>query len=179
MFTRHYNFNDVTKKRQRHIIIARDVRPPKPPLGMLSCQISWDLFSVEKFQAILELQTAFTTSIIPSKYVGSIKFDVKRIEKKLFSFRVCRRIGINLIIAILRHKRNRKFDYFSVRSVFISLMNTESNIISLVAPPLVKILLLVFIRWNKNRFYTKKVKYPVFHTIHVSKKKCSWVNNIK
>ena len=30
------------------------------------------------------------------------------------------------------------------------------------APPLVKILLLVFIRWNKNRSYTEKVKYPLF-----------------
>ena len=84
MFTRHYNVNDVTK-RQRHIIIARDVRPPKPSLGILSCPISWDLFSVEKFQAILELQTTFTTIIIPSKDAGSIKFDVKRLEKKLFS----------------------------------------------------------------------------------------------
>ena len=29
---------------------------------------------------------------------------------------------------ILKHKRNRKFDFFSVRSIFISLMNTNSNI---------------------------------------------------
>ena len=87
MFTRHYNVNDVIKMRQRHINIARDVRPPKPPpapLGIVSCPISWGLFSVEKFQAILELQTMFTTSIIPSKHAGSIKFDVKRVEKKLF-----------------------------------------------------------------------------------------------
>ena len=44
-------------KVQRHIIIARDVRPPKPPLGILSCPISWDLFSKEKFQAIFQLQS--------------------------------------------------------------------------------------------------------------------------
>ena len=42
------------------------------------------MFSVEEFQAILELQTLFTTSIIPSKYAGSIEFDVKRLEKKSF-----------------------------------------------------------------------------------------------
>ena len=30
------------------------------------------------------------------------------------------------------------------------------------APPFVKILLLVFIRWNKYRSYTEKVKYPLF-----------------
>ena len=54
------------------------------PLGILSCPISWDLFSVEEFQAIFELQTSFATSIIPSKYAGSIKFDVKQLEKKLF-----------------------------------------------------------------------------------------------
>ena len=70
----------------------------------------------------------FTTSIIPSKHAGSIKFYVKRLEKKLFLYRDCLRIGINLIIAILKHKRNRKFDFFSVRSIFISLMNTKSNI---------------------------------------------------
>ena len=63
------------EKRQRHIIIARDIRPPKPHLGILSCPISCDRFSVEKLQAILELQTAFTTSIIPSKHAGSLKFD--------------------------------------------------------------------------------------------------------
>ena len=54
-------------------------------------------------------------------------------------------IGINLIIAFLKHKRNRKFDFFSVRSIFISLINTKSSIFTR-APPLVKILLLVFIR---------------------------------
>ena len=86
------------------------------------------MFSVEKFQAILELQTAFTTSIIPRKHAGSIEFDVKRLEKKLFLCRDCRRIGINFIISILKHKRNRKFDFFSLRSIFISLMNTKSNI---------------------------------------------------
>ena len=54
------------------------------PLGIISWPISWDLFRVEEFQAILELQTLFTHSIIPSKYAGSIRFDVKRLEKKLF-----------------------------------------------------------------------------------------------
>ena len=53
-------------------------------LGIISWPISWDLFSVKEFQAILELQTLFPTSIMASKYTGSIKFDVKRIEKKLF-----------------------------------------------------------------------------------------------
>ena len=77
---------------------------------------------------ILELQTVFTTSIIPSKHAGSIKFDVKRLGKKLFLCRDCWRIGKNLIIAILKHRRNRKFDFFSVRSIFISLMNIKSNI---------------------------------------------------
>ena len=48
-----------------------------------------DLFSVEKFQAILELQTAFPTSIKLSKHAGSLKFDVKRLEKNLFLCRDC------------------------------------------------------------------------------------------
>ena len=74
---------------------------------------------------ILELQTVLTTGIIPSKHAGRIKFDVKRLEKKLFLCRDCWRIGINLIIAILKHKRNRKFDFFSVKS-----MNIKSSIFS-------------------------------------------------
>ena len=37
-------------------------------------------------------------------------------------------------------------------------------VFSLVASPLVKILLLVFIRSNKNRSYPEKVKYPLFIT---------------
>ena len=65
---------------------------------------------------------------MPSKHDGSIKFDVKRLEKKLFLCRDCWRIRMNLILAILKHKRKRKFDFFSVRSIFISLMNTKSNI---------------------------------------------------
>ena len=96
--------------------------------ALVLCPISSDLFSVEKFQAILELQTFFPTNNIPSKHAGSIKFGVKRLEKKLFLCRDCSRIGINLNIAFLKHKRNRKFDFFSVRSLFISPMNTKSNI---------------------------------------------------
>ena len=49
----------------------------------------------------------FATSIMPSKHAGSIKFDVKRLEKKLFLCLDCRRIEINLIIAILKHTRNK------------------------------------------------------------------------
>ena len=30
-------------------------------------------------------------------------------------------------------------------------------------PPLVKILLVVFIRWNKSRSYTEKLKYTLFN----------------
>ena len=62
------------------------------PLGIISWPISWDLFTVEEFQVILELQTSFTTSIIPCKYAGSFRLDV---EKKLFLCRDCWRIGIN------------------------------------------------------------------------------------
>ena len=40
------------------------------PLGIISWPISRDLFSVEEFQVILELQTSFTTSIIRSEYAG-------------------------------------------------------------------------------------------------------------
>ena len=75
----------------------------------------------------MELQTAFPTSSIPSKHAGSIKFDVKRLQKTLFLCRDCWRIGINLIVAILKHKRNKKFD-FQYKINFFSLMNTKSNV---------------------------------------------------
>ena len=76
-----------------------------------------------KFRAIFQLQTVFPTKNIPSKYAESIKFDAKRLRKKL-----CLRLGINLIIAIFKQKRNRKFDFFSERLFFIPLMNTKSSI---------------------------------------------------
>ena len=89
MFTRHCNVNDVTKSTNVTILLRVTSGHRNPPLGILSCPISRDLFSGEKFQAILELQTMFTTSIISSKHAGSIKFDVKRLEKKLFLCRDC------------------------------------------------------------------------------------------
>ena len=128
MFTRHYNVNDVTKSANVTLLLHATSGRLSPSKAFFLVWFFWDLFSVEKFQAILELQTTFATSIKPSKHSGSIKFDVKRQEKKLFLCRDCWSIGINLIIAILKHKRNRKFDFFSVRSIFISLMNTKSNI---------------------------------------------------
>ena len=120
MFTRHYNVNDNTKSANVTLLLhaTSGRQSPPPPRGILTCPISWDQFSVEKFKA---------TSIIPSKHAGSIKFDVKRLQKTLFPCRDCWRIGINLIVAILKHKRNRKFD-FQYKINFFSLMNTKSNV---------------------------------------------------
>ena len=81
MFTRHYNVNDVTKC-TNVTLLSHEMSGRRSPLGIISWPISWDLFTIEEFQVILELQTLFTTSIIPSKYAGSIRLDV---EKKLFS----------------------------------------------------------------------------------------------
>ena len=83
MFSRHYNVNDVTKS-VNVTLLSHETSGRRSLLGIISWPISCDLFNVEEFQAILELQTLFTTSIIPSKYAGSIKFYVKRLEKKLF-----------------------------------------------------------------------------------------------
>ena len=44
---------------------------------------------------------------------------------------------------------------------------TPKVVFSLMAPPLVKILLLAFIRWNKNRSYTVKVKYPLYIKVYI------------
>ena len=72
----------------------------------------------------------FTTKILPSKYAVSIKFDAKRLGEKLCLRPEGWRIGINYNIAMLKQKkkRNRKFDSFSERSFFISLMDTKSGI---------------------------------------------------
>ena len=58
-------------------------------------------------------------------------------------------------------KKEQKFDFFSERSFFLFHSWTPKAVFLLVASPLVKILLLFFIRWNKNRSYTEKVKYPL------------------
>ena len=89
MIIRHYNVNDVTTSANVTLLLHATSGRRSPPLGILSCPISGDLFSKEKFQVIFQLQTLFTTSIIPSKHAGSIKFDVKRLEKKLFLCRDC------------------------------------------------------------------------------------------
>ena len=122
MFTRHYNVNEVTKRANVTLLLHATWGRQSPPWAFFLVQFL-EICSEEKFQAILELQTVFTTSIIPSKHAGSIKFDVKRLEKKLFLCRDCWRIGINLIIAILKHKRSRKYDFFFVRSIFNDILH--------------------------------------------------------
>ena len=99
MFTRHYNVNGVT------------------------CGLVIKL----KFQVLFQMQTAITINIIHSKHAGSSQSDVKWLEKTLCLWRDGRRIGINGIIAILKRKRNRKFDFLSARSNFISHMNTKNG----------------------------------------------------
>ena len=71
--------------------------------------------------------------------------------------KVCRdgwRIAMCIFEAYMFLLRNRKLDFFSARPNFISLMNTKSDSVTH-AKPLEKILLLVFIRWNKIRSYTE------------------------
>ena len=87
------------------------------------------------------------------------------------------------MFAILKHKRNRKFDIFSVRSIFIllnerqkqyfhkwrvtsifiSLMNTKSGIFTR-SFATCENTALEFIRWNKNRSFLtpKKVRCPLY-----------------
>ena len=65
----------------------------------------------------------FATKNLPSKYAESIKFDAKRLGKKL-----CLRPEGKLNYCNFYAKRYRKFDFFSERSVYISLMNTKSGI---------------------------------------------------
>ena len=65
---------------------------------------------------------------MPSKHAGNIKYATKRLENKLGLCHEGSRIAINLIIAILKHDRNGKFDVISVWSISVSLMNTKSGI---------------------------------------------------
>ena len=55
-------------------------------------------------------------------------------------------IGIKCITAILKHKRNRKLDLFNVRSMFMLLMNTKSDIFTRSFATRKKYRFLVFIR---------------------------------
>ena len=88
MFTRYNNINDVTKSANFTLLLhATSGRQASLRHSFLSDFLRSVM--IEKFQAILELQTLFTTSIIPSKHAGSIKFDVKRLEKKLFLCHDC------------------------------------------------------------------------------------------
>ena len=84
MFTHHYDVNDVTKSANVTLLSHETSSRRSPIRHYFLADFSRDIFSVEEFQAILELQTWFTTSIIPSKYAGSIEFDLKRLEKKSF-----------------------------------------------------------------------------------------------
>ena len=60
--------------------IARNVRLFQSPVGILSEQMSGELFIKIKFQAIFQLQTKFKTDVTPA---GSIEFDAKRLKKVL------------------------------------------------------------------------------------------------
>ena len=68
-------------------------------------------------------------------------------------------LELKLNIAILKHKRNRKFDFFSVKKIFISFMNTTK--------PQVKVPVLVCTREikNKNQSYSEKVNYHIYPPI--------------
>ena len=145
------------------ILNARDVRPPKSHVDILSKRNSWDPFIEMKFQTIFQLQTTFTTIIIPSKHAGSIKFDAKRLEKKLHFCLNAWHTGINWNFAILKHKRKEKMTFFSVRLILISSW-APKLVFSRVATR--ENTVLVFIRWNQDRsYYTEKVKYPLHRVL--------------
>ena len=123
MFTRQYNVNDVTKSANATLLQAAEVPLRHSFLANFFRSVRRKIISSYLSVAIL-----LTTNIILNKHAGSIRFNVKWLEKKLYLCCDGWRIRINLIFAILKHKRNRKFDFFSVRSIFISLMNTKSGI---------------------------------------------------
>ena len=66
-----------------------------------------------------------------------------------------------VLLLSIKHKINRTFVCFSVRSMIFHLVNTERSI-SLVAAPLVKYHVKVFTRWNISRSYTETYKYPLY-----------------
>ena len=65
----------------------------------------------------------FPTKNIPSKYAESIKFDAKRLGKKL-----CRRPELQIIAIFKQKKEIENLTFFSETSFFISLMNTKCGI---------------------------------------------------
>ena len=111
--------------------------------------------SQNEISSYFSVANLFATNIIPSKHAGSIRYDVKWREKKLCLWCDGWHIRINWIISILKHKRNRKSDFFHVRSILFSPLKHQKHYFH-----------------KKNCFWcsfgeikvdlTLKVKYPQF-----------------
>ena len=70
---------------------------------------------------IFLVQTVFSPNIIPTKHAKQDKIDAEWLGKK------SQRVGESIII-VNKSIKETKFDFFSVRSNFMSLMNTKSGI---------------------------------------------------
>ena len=86
--------------------------------------------------AFSRCKTTFSPNTIPPKHTEQDQIDMKWLAKMLVFWCVSRRVGRRLIIVNKVIKKNLL--------------------------PLVKILLLVLMRWNKIWSYTEKIKYPLY-----------------
>ena len=72
---------------------------------------------------------AFSTNIMPSIHVKQDQIDAKRLEKKRVNFLTYEsKSRYKPNNCKYKHKRNRHFDCFGVRSNFVSVMNIETCI---------------------------------------------------
>ena len=103
----------------------------------------------------------FLPHIIPTKHDEQDEIDAKWLGKKKVFWRESWRVGQNIIIANKSIKETENL-IFSQNIEFYFTHEHYNRYFHLWLPPLLKILLVVFIRWNKIQSYTEKLKYPLF-----------------
>ena len=107
-------------------------------------------------------KTAFLPNIMPPKYAEQAQIDAKWLGKKLFFWRVSQRVGRSLMIVNKSMKEIENLNFSVCKIEFYFTHEHQNLYFHSWLPPLVKTLHLIFIRWNKIRSYTEKIKYPLF-----------------
>ena len=147
------------------LFFACDVRRTITGCGIFFCADFLDFIALNSiWPHFLGTKLRFYPILYPLNTLSKSKLMLNGKEKSKFSdVRV--KEYVEALLLSLKAKRNRKIYFFGVRSKFHSW--TPKLVFSL--PPLVSILRLVFIRWNKIWSYTEKFKYPLY----ILSEKCS------
>ena len=115
----------------------------------------------------------FLIHIIPTKHAEQEEIDTKWLGKKLAIWRESWRVGKNIIIANKSIKETENLIFFFQCKIEFYFAHEHHNRYFHEW----KILLVVFIRWNKIRSYIEKLKYPLFSYM-LSAEKQRFLNKI-